>query len=275
MDILIRLVIGFLALGLVLYTLEWRFPVHRQQKILRAGFGTDLIYWFFTPLVTRSITRFATILVLVPLGLLLGREIGPGLAAGAGPIARQPFWAIALEMLVLGDLIGYWLHRWFHQGRMWRFHAVHHGSEQLDWLAAVRVHPVNDLVMKVGQASVLLCLGFPLTALAAYVPFLSFYALLLHANVGWSFGPLRHVLASPAFHRWHHTGEKAGLNKNFAGLLPVWDLLFGSFYMPDRAPAKFGIRDGDMPKGFWGQLAYPFRRLRAKPSTGKVLKETG
>ena len=56
---------------------------------------------------------------------------------------------------------------------------------------------------------------------------LSFYAIFVHANVPWSFGPLRYVIATPAFHRWHHAAEEQGLNHNFAGLFPLFDLLFG------------------------------------------------
>jgi len=51
-----------------------------------------------------------------------------------------------------------------------------------------------------------------------------------------SVGPLRAVLASPRFHRWHHTSAKEGRDKNFAGLLPLWDILFGTYYMPDLQP---------------------------------------
>jgi len=83
----------------------------------------------------------------------------------------------------------------------------------------------------------------------------------LHANVSWTFGPLGHVLASPAFHRRHHTKETAAIDKNFAGLLPVWDLLFGTFYLPkDRRPTEFGVHDDGVPDSFWGQLVYPFRK---------------
>jgi sterol desaturase/sphingolipid hydroxylase (fatty acid hydroxylase superfamily) len=71
-------------------------------------------------------------------------------------------------------------------------------------------------------------------------------------------GPLRFVLASPAFHRWHHTSDEQGLDKNFAGLFPVWDLVFGTFYLPAEQPTAFGVRD-EVPAGFLAQLAWPFR----------------
>lgn len=99
----------------------------------------------------------------------------------------------------------------------------------------------------------------------------------LHCNVGWTFGPLRYLVVSPAFHRWHHTMEEEGRDKNFAGILPIWDLLFGTFYMPDRAPTTFGTSD-PVPDGFVRQLAHPVlpdlsganRRPTEEPPTRSV-----
>src|SRR4030095_8565844 len=103
---------------------------------------------------------------------------------------------------------------------------------------------------------------------ASVLPCLAVMALLLHADVSWSFGPLRYVIASPRFHRWHHTTEEEGLDKNFAGLFPFLDLIFGTFYMPPgREPFRFGVLHDDVPVGLAGQLAYPFRRL-AGPHKG-------
>jgi sterol desaturase/sphingolipid hydroxylase (fatty acid hydroxylase superfamily) len=149
----------------------------------------------------------------------------------------------------------------FHSRRLWKFHAVHHSSKEVDWLSSVRLHPVNDAVSRIFQAVPFVLLGFSPAVVAAYVPFLTLYAILLHANVSWTFGPMGYLVASPAFHRWHHTKEPEAIDKNFAGLLPMWDLLFGTFYLPkDRRPTEFGVHDDGVPENFWGQLAYPFRR---------------
>src|SRR5262249_28123120 len=121
---------------------------------------------------------------------------------GELPVAVQ-----IATVVVLGDLVGYWLHRMFHRGRLWRFHAIHHASQDLDWLSATRLHPVNDMIQRALQAIPFLALGFDPVLLAAYVPALAVYAIALHANVTWSFGPLRYVIASPTFHRWHHTSQ--------------------------------------------------------------------
>jgi len=126
--------------------------------------------------------------------------------------------------------------------------------------AGVRLHPVNDVVSRVAGVVPVLLLGFSPGILAGYVPFLTLYAIVLHANVTWSFGPLRYVLASPTFHRWHHTSEAEGLDRNFAGLFPVVDVVFGTCYMPPgRGPQRFGLARETVPEGLLAQLAYPFR----------------
>lgn len=252
--------IGFLVVGLGMIVIERLWPGVKGRRLFRSGWLLDAGYWLFTPLVTERLARGATIVVIVALALALGWKLDPvALAAGFGPVARQRRWLQAVELIVLLDFIGYWMHRLFHRGRLWRFHAIHHSSEELDWLAALRVHPVNDILNRVVPAVALLLAGFSAGVVAGVLPFFAIYAILLHANVSWDFGPLRRVIASPAFHRWHHTSETEGLNRNFAGLLPVWDMLFGTYYMPGRQPVRFGVGD-PVPRGLLGQLLWPFRR---------------
>ena len=238
---------------------------NRAQPVMRRGWFTDVVYWFVTVLLTKPLVR---VMMILPLGLLLLAQVTSldalrqGAYAGFGPLSRQPVWVQAIQIYVLVDFIGYWTHRQFHRGRWWPFHAVHHSSEDLDWLGSLRVHPVNDLVNKLAQASPVLLLGYnPLVTLST-APILTLYAIFLHANVNWDFGPLRSVIATPVFHRWHHSREPEAWDKNFAGLLPLWDRLFGTYYMPrNRWPANFGICE-PMPTGFIGQLWAPFAWLR-------------
>jgi sterol desaturase/sphingolipid hydroxylase (fatty acid hydroxylase superfamily) len=114
--------------------------------------------------------------------------------------------------------------------------------------------------MRIAAAVPLLLLGFSPLALAGITPVLTVLAIVVHANVDWDWGPLRSVIASPRFHRWHHTDETEARDKNFAGFFPVWDILFGTYYMPrDRCPSTFGTAT-PVPSGLLGQLNFPFRR---------------
>ena len=253
--------IGFVVLALVFQALQLLRPAEKRLALLRRGFWTDLAYWGFTPLVTRTITRVSVVVAIVPVALLVyGRVDKELLLNGFGAVSRLPLWLQAVSILVLGDFIGYWMHRAFHGRHLWRFHAVHHSSVELDWLSSVRLHPVNDALMRIAGTLPVLCLGFAPVAVAGIAPVLTLMAILVHANLDWDWGPLRAVVASPRFHRWHHTDEANARDTNFAGLLPVWDVLFGTYHMPrDRVPEQFGTAS-PVPAGLIGQMLYPFRR---------------
>ncbi len=255
---LIGLLVSFGGLTALYWLIARFWPSVPGQKIFRRGFWTDCVYWLWTPIVTKAVTPIAIAIARLPAHLRSSGLHYNTLAQGHGFLSRQPLWLQGIEVFVLGDFLGYWQHRLFHERRLWRFHAVHHSSAQLDWLSSVRLHPVNDIGSKLIQAVPLLALGFNLTTVALYAPVTIFYAIMVHANVSWDLGPFRAVFVSPAFHRWHHTKAEEGLDKNFAGGLPLWDILFGTFYMPRRQPTVFGI-DDPMPEGFIGQMLQPFR----------------
>jgi sterol desaturase/sphingolipid hydroxylase (fatty acid hydroxylase superfamily) len=234
---------------------------NRVQPIFRSGWLTDVVYWFATLLLTKPIVR---LLLILPIGVLILAEVTSidlmkmGAYTGYGPLSRQPIWLQVIQIYVLVDFAAYWTHRMFHRGKWWPFHAVHHSSEDLDWMGSLRVHPINDLVIKLTQVTPVLLMGYNPLATLSTAPILTFYAIFLHANVNWDFGPLRCVIATPVFHRWHHSKDREAWDKNFAGLLPIWDILFGTYYMPKgRYPENFGICE-PMPKGYFGQLWEPF-----------------
>jgi sterol desaturase/sphingolipid hydroxylase (fatty acid hydroxylase superfamily) len=255
------LLIGFVVLFVAFRALQFLRPREKRLPALRRGFWTDLAYWAFTPLVTRAITRISVIVAIVPVAYVIYGKVDKDLLLnGFGPASRLPLWVQAVCILVLGDFIGYWMHRAFHGRRLWRFHAIHHSSVDLDWLSAVRLHPVNDALMRVAGTIPILALGFAPVAVAGIVSVLTLMAILVHANLDWDWGPFRAVLVSPRFNRWHHTDEANARDKNFAGLLPLWDILFGTYYMPrDRLPQQFGTAT-PVPAGLLGQMLFPFRR---------------
>lgn len=260
----LRVMIGIIVLTTVFWLIERLFPANPGQIKSSKDLKTDLIYWVITPLIAKNITRIAIGLMLIAVFREDIATIKAYLSQADTLLSRQPFWLQAIQIILIGDFIGYWMHRAFHRGWLWRFHLIHHSSVSLDWVSSVRLHPLNDLAMRLAQVMLILPMGFSPLAVAAYAPFLAFYAILLHANVNWSFGKLGLIIASPVFHRWHHTSEQEGLNRNFAGLIPAYDMLFGTFYMPEgKRPEKFGLLDQQVPDGFIAQMLFPFQK--AKP----------
>jgi len=251
--------VSFAVLAAILWPLEKLFPARRGQRLFRSGFAVDLMFWVFTPLVTKAITYAITMLTVAALLPITGRSADLSATEGWGLVGRHPFWLQCLEVIILGDFIFYWTHRLFHTTRLWPAHAVHHSIEDLDWLSSARFHPINDTLTRVCQVVPLTLLGFSPAAVIAMVPVAVLFIIVNHANVGWTWGPLRYVFVSPVYHQWHHTSEDEGLNKNFAGVLVAWDWLFGTMYMPRlRRTTRFGVKGGGVPRGFFGQLAHPF-----------------
>jgi lathosterol oxidase len=130
----------------------------------------------------------------------------------------------------------------------------------MDWLAGSRLHVVDAVVTR-GLVLVPLHLaGFAEPALYAYLVFVSFHAVFIHANVRFSFGALESLLVTPRFHHWHHAAAAEARDRNFAVHLPWLDGLFGTTHFPrGEWPDRYGIAGDPVPEGYLGQLAYPFR----------------
>jgi sterol desaturase/sphingolipid hydroxylase (fatty acid hydroxylase superfamily) len=221
---------------------------------------TDLYYWFIIPVVTRYL-RIG--LLIVGAAALFGITTADGLVQfydnGHGPLAQLPLAAQMVIFLIGEDIILYWTHRLFHGHRMWRYHAVHHSTEELEWISAARFHPVNLFLGSVMADVVMLLVGISPNVLVVLGPLTIAHSAFVHANLDWTLGPFKYVIASPVFHRWHHTAAERGGEKNFAATFPVLDLIFGTFYMPKgETPDRYGIAEGDFPTSFAGQMVHPF-----------------
>lgn len=225
--------------------------------------GTDLIYSFVMPIFSKYVKLFFLILIVQQ---LMGLDTTEAQQAyfdhGFGPLATLHPLLQAVLILVISDIILYWTHRLFHRPGLWKIHAIHHSSKVLDWPSAARFHPINVWLTFTLVDIGLLLLGFSPEAFIWLVPFNVFYSAFVHANLNWTLGPLAPVLASPVFHRWHHTSANEGGNKNFAPTFPVLDIIFGTYHMPKgKLPDEYGVSDPHFPIArFIDQLFYPFRK---------------
>jgi sterol desaturase/sphingolipid hydroxylase (fatty acid hydroxylase superfamily) len=106
-----------------------------------------------------------------------------------------------------------------------------------------------------------LALGFAPLAVEIYVLVAYVYTTLIHANIGWRLPLIHHFLVTPQFHHWHHGAEKEAIDVNFAIHFPLYDRLFGTYYLPKNEwPKGYGIEGHPVPQGYWAQLLHPFRR---------------
>ena len=263
---IVGLIVAFIILSAAFGVAERFWPGKKTQRRWRTGIKTDLGWWFFDPIVGQGLALVAVIAVVIVLakigGVPIDKEHLKEWMSRDTVISAQPRLLQAIEALIWFDLVGYWSHRAFHQvGVLWPYHAIHHSSVEVDWLSSVRVHPVNEIGSRLVQAVPLVLIGYSAGVVAAFVPLLTFYAIMLHANVSWNFGKLRYVIGSPVYHRWHHTSEQEGLDKDFAAMFPWMDWMFGTLYFPkDRQPMEFGVLGEDIPNNLFKQLVYPFRK---------------
>jgi sterol desaturase/sphingolipid hydroxylase (fatty acid hydroxylase superfamily) len=243
----------------VFIPLERMFALRPEQPIFRHGWRTDLTYFF----VSSLIIQFTTIVTLKPAEAIFGWIVTSSWRLAI--MAQNPFLQL-LEILLITDLVQYWIHRMFHRNPiLWRFHQIHHSTETMDWLAGSRLHLVDVIATRSLTYIPLFALGFSQTAMVMYAIVVTVQATFIHANVRFRFGLFRYLLVTPQFHHWHHSDQPEAIDKNFAVHLPIWDMLFGSFHLPgSRWPETYGVTDTRLPDGFFRQLVYPFKPKKHK-----------
>jgi len=242
-------------LFLLIVPFEKMFPRHRAQRVRRPHAALDVSYALASPVMNAIGVGAAIAIGLISLAWVPGLLIRPLVAMV--PASILPFVGIALF-----DLAIYWVHRWSHEvPALWRFHAVHHSTEQLDWVSGFRNHPFDGAIVA-PPFFFLLAAGFDATFAGALAVIQIVLGLFLHANVRWRLRPLHRVVITPEFHHWHHANETDAHNSNYSVFLPLWDIVFGTYYMPrNKRPLRYGVSE-DMPMTMAGQLRYPFRCMR-------------
>jgi sterol desaturase/sphingolipid hydroxylase (fatty acid hydroxylase superfamily) len=254
--------LNLLVLAMVFVPLEQILARWPEQGLLRPGWKTDLAHFAMSHL----LVQVTVLLTMAPAAIFFRWAVSPALQSR---VAALPAAVQFVAILVVADLTQYAIHRAFHRvPALWRFHAIHHSSTALDWLASSRLHLVDIVVTRALSFVPIYVLGFAPGPTYAYLVFVSFETIFIHANVGVPFGPLRWVVATPQFHHWHHSAQAEAVDKNFAVHLPLIDLAFGTFHLPrGRWPERYGLADARVPEGYLAQLTFPFRRGAASPAT--------
>jgi sterol desaturase/sphingolipid hydroxylase (fatty acid hydroxylase superfamily) len=233
------------------------FPLHRSWQRSHGDLGED-VGLFATNAAVANFVQPVVFAGAVALYGWLAARTGTGLWPHAWSWPAQLVLA-----LVIGEFFEYSFHRLMHEVPvLWRFHATHHSATRLYWLNAVRFHPIDLFLVSTVRLSALLLLGCGAEVVALVLVFSGVHGSFQHANLPVRLGPLNWVFSMAELHRWHHSKNVAEANRNYGGNLILWDVLFGTrFLPPDREPpADVGI--GDMPAfphGLLAQLAVPFR----------------
>ena len=235
-----RLGLWLLLLAVVFVPLERLFALHPADW-WRRGTAADLGFFLLNSLLPGAVLALPLAFVARAAHAIVPSPIQDWLE-------HAPFAGRLALALLVGEIGFYWGHRWSHEiPLLWRFHAVHHRPAHLDWLVNTRAHPVDQVFTRLCGLLPLyaLSLGSPVAA-DSVVPALvvvlgTAWGFLIHANLRWRLGPLEAVIASPAFHHWHHT-LTGPINRNYASMLPWLDRAFGTFHLPAAEwPARYGV----------------------------------
>lgn len=251
--ILYTALVNLALLIAVFVPLERAFPA-RVQRVFRDGLFLDGCFFLAQYLVTAT-AILAVLRLVSPFHLTS--------IAAASPAVQ------VVAAVMLGDFVVYWFHRACHRfDVLWRFHAVHHTAEHLDWVAAHREHPLDGIATALLMNLPAVLLGVRGDVLAGIAVFRAFWAIFVHSNVRLPLGPLMYVFGAPELHHWHHAREA---RHNFANLAPYLDVLFGTHHRPDHV-YELGIERGfyhEHPRSYFGLVLWPLR-WRAWSATMKT-----
>ena len=194
----------------------------------------------------------------------------------------QPFdipvngWTILLTFLI-AEFAYYWYHRWNHElPLLWTLHHTHHSSPWMNLTTAFRINWLGSFVGQVYFLPII-WIGFDPEVLAFCLAFSLFYQFFLHTEFVGSLGRFEGwLLNTPSAHRVHHGSNEAYIDKNYGGMLIIFDRLFGT-YQAETEAVKYGVTTGFMGHNplkvvflpLWQFMQGNWKREKERLSMGK------
>ena len=255
--LLIALNVPIALVAIAIIGLELVFPARLDWKPRRSDVASDALFMVFVQ-------------TLLPRALAAGLTLAitawtHAYAPSAWWPHQWPLFGQALLMVLAVDFLRYWLHRACHTFTpLWRLHEVHHSPDILYTLNVGRFHPLEKLLHFSLDTVPFVLLGVAPEVVAAYFLFYAVNGFFQHSNLRLRYGFLNYVVGSAETHRWHHAREPKVALCNFGNTTIVWDLMFGTWYLPKHRSLEIGIPDRDYPKDFWSQMFTPFRRGKGR-----------
>lgn len=227
-------VIAFLV-ALLIWDLWWRGWKMSWSRRAISGVGATLAIFHLNTLF-MPVVWVCALLLEQAYAVLNIPSIDPAFWSG------WPAWSLVIIALVTHDFANYWAHRILHVRVLWPIHAIHHSEPDVNGLSAYRVHLLELAVMWGSYTFLLTWIGLPADAIGIGAIFLALHIVYVHVDIDWDHGPFRMWLASPRFHRWHHADLPAAYGKNLAGMFPIFDRVFGTYYEAGRCDVRLGAK---------------------------------
>ena len=170
-----------------------------------------------------------------------------------------PLFVVCIIGIVAKDFADYWSHRAMHTKWGWATHAAHHSDTHVNAFTGLRVHFLESILMTLSYVLLLTWLQIP-----EIIPIVAlFYAvqgIYVHLDLDWDHGPLKYLFASPRYHRWHHADVPEAYGKNLASVIPLFDVMFGTYYNPGICKEPMGaLKTGVPDKNPFLIYIYPFQ----------------
>ena len=131
----------------------------------------------------------------------------------------------------------------------------------MDWLASSKMHIIEIILLRGITIIPMQVLGFDQIAIYAYLILVYFYSTYVHSNLKFNIECVKSFIVTPRFHHWHHGIEREAIDVNFAIHFPIFDRLFGTYYMPKNVwPSGYGVRGTKIKSGIINQFFHPFKK---------------
>ncbi len=219
-------------------------------------------------LILAIVNGFLGIWLIFKVDLSIGAFANAGLPGLTGEAFwGQIPWPLTILLVLVGiDFSDYWAHRVMHHTLLWGVHAVHHSEQRMTWMSSFRVHFLEASIMNLGYFLLLGWIGVPVYAQAAAISISFLHNRYVHVDLGWDHGALDKLIASPNFHRWHHSVLPSAYNKNYANVFSFFDVAFGTYHNPGKCTTEVGLDELPNP-GVLNQLFYPVTYLISEVRT--------
>jgi sterol desaturase/sphingolipid hydroxylase (fatty acid hydroxylase superfamily) len=213
-------------LGIILaeIVIDICFRIQRQYRETAANLGVGLIH--------ELLAKFASVVALV----------GFSMISAISPL-KMPLniWAM-LGAVIIADFLYYWNHRAEHRIRFfWAYHSVHHSSTDFNLTVALRLAWVEDFILWIFYIPMAFMGFHPLMILIA-MEIVGLYQVWIHTQKIGRLGILESILNTASNHRVHHGSNPLYIDKNYGGILIVWDRLFGT-YQAEKEKVVYGLTE--------------------------------
>lgn len=203
-------------------------------------------------------------LLLKPITAIIPAFIYLGLEQATPLHLPMDDWRVWVIGFLAVEFAYYWFHRWSHTIRwLWASHAVHHSADELTLPAAVRLGWTSVISGGWLVFAPLILMGFSPVMVSLLLAGNLTYQFFLHTEAVDRLGPLEWVLNTPAHHRLHHASNTAYIDRNFGGVLIIYDRMFGTFAELDPAnPIRYGLAKPVNSQNVFAIALVEWKRMR-------------